>query len=97
MSKIENKETKQVEDLIRRTFPETEAYRYNSASIRVRVIDSRFANKTKAERERMVNPILAELPESTISDITVLLLLAPQEQATSLMNLEFERPTPSKL
>ena len=36
-------ETRQVEDVLRRVgFQQVDAYRYNTASIRVRVIDSRF-------------------------------------------------------
>lgn len=97
MSMLQTEETQTVEDVIRKRFPNVRAYRYNSASIRVRIIDDRFANTSKTERERMVNPILAELPEEIQSDITILLLLAPQETSTSMMNLEFEHPTPSRL
>jgi len=97
MNMVQTDETKQIEDAIRQAFPDVHAYRYNSASIRVRVIDERFRDKSKAERERMVDPVVAQLPDEIQSDITVLLLLAPQETTTSLMNLEFERPTPSRL
>jgi stress-induced morphogen len=90
-------ETTRIEEAIRSEFPDVEAYRYNSASIRVRVIDERFRDKSKAERERMVSSLLNQLPEETQSDITILLLLTPDETKESLMNLEFEHPTPSRL
>ena len=35
-------ESRQVEDLLRKEFPKTDVYRYNSASIRIRVIDPQF-------------------------------------------------------
>lgn len=90
-------ETRQIEDLLRSEFPEVHAYRYNSASIRVRVIDQRFGKVSKPDREKMVDPLLDKLPGDTQADITILLLLTPEETKTSLMNLEFEDPTPSSL
>jgi hypothetical protein len=49
------------------------------------------------ERERLVLPLIRQLPEDIQADITILLLLAPEEAGKSLMNLEFENPTPSRL
>lgn len=46
-------ETRQVEDLLRKAgFEKVDAYRYNSASIRLRVIDSRFERLSAERRER---------------------------------------------
>jgi stress-induced morphogen len=90
-------ETGRIESIIAKAFPAVDAYRYNSASIRVRIVDESFRGKSKAERERMVEPFLGTLPDKTQRDITILLLLAPEETTTSLMNLEFEHPTPSQL
>jgi stress-induced morphogen len=73
------------------------AYRYNSASIRVRVVDEAFRGKSRPERERMVLPVLEQLPEETLSEVMILLLLAPEELDDDLMNLEFENPSPSRL
>jgi stress-induced morphogen len=97
MSMLQTHETKQIEEAIRPSFPNVLAYRYNSASIRVRVVDERFSSKSRSERHRMLEPVLASLPEDTQSDITVLLLLSPNELGTSPMNVEFEHPTPSRL
>lgn len=90
-------ETRRIEDLLRPEFPDVRAYRYNSASIRVRVIDKRFARMSKPDREKLVDPLLEKLPEDTQSDITILLLLTPEEAKSSLMNLEFEDPSPTSL
>ncbi len=97
-------ETKKIEKLLREHFPDhppkypPTAYRYNSASIRVRVVSKQFAGKDRVERSEMVYPILEKnLPEDTWQDITLILLLAPAEVKDSLINLEFENPTPSSL
>jgi len=100
MSVLEQKktaETRQVEGLLKPHFAEVEAYRQNSASIRVRIIDSRFRGKSRTDREAMVLPLLEKLPEATQGDITVLLLLAPEERSSSMMNVEFEDPVQSSL
>src|SRR5271157_3388517 len=104
MAEWEEKKTKgtrKIESLFRTEFPQTDAYRFNSASIRVRVIDDRFEGKSIAEREAMVLPLLKKLPKKTRDDVLLLLTLAPSEQRTfnsqTLMNLEFEQPLPSRL
>ncbi len=55
-------ETRMIEALFRTDFPRTDAYRFNSASIRVRVIDDRFEGKSIAEREAMALPLLKNRP-----------------------------------
>ena len=99
--KKKTEETRRIESLFRKEFPGTDAYRFNSASIRVRVIDDRFEGKSIEEREAMVLPLFKKLPKKTRDDVLLLLTLAPSEQETSssqsLMNLEFEQPLPSRL
>ena len=94
-------ETRKIEALFRTDFPQTDAYRFNSASIRVRVIDDRFEGKSIAEREAMVLPLFKKLPKKTRDDVLLLLTLAPSEQRSfnsqTLMNLEFEKPLHSRL
>jgi hypothetical protein len=92
---LKTPETQQVEAVLRKKFRRTEAYRYNSASIRVRIIDKKFAGKSWSEREGMVFPLIETLPEETQADLMIVLMLAPDEVDDSLMNLEFERPAPS--
>jgi hypothetical protein len=98
-------ETRKVEEiLLSAGFQQVDAYRYNSASIRVRVIDSRFAGLPPDQRDAMVEPCLERLPERTQADIMNLFTFAPSElQQTSntfrefLLNTEFEDPSPSML
>ncbi len=94
-------ETRNVEAMLRPVFPRTDAYRFNSASIRVRVIDPRFAGKSNEERDAMVEPLLAQLPERTQADIINLITLSPDEAAGTgrkvLVNEEFEDPSESML
>ena len=101
MASIERKKTKETREIERALkasgFPDTVCYRHNSASIRIRIIDERFRGKSRVQRENMVLPILESLPESTQIDITILLLLAPDETDISMMNVEFEHPVKSTL
>ncbi len=97
-------ETEQIVQLLRPHFVKhpanypPAAYRYNSASIRVRVVDEIFRKKNLVERDKLVAPILEKnLPEETYSDIMILLLLAPEEIDESPANFEFEHPRPTRL
>lgn len=98
-------ETRHVEDVLRQAgFEKVDAYRYNSASIRVRVIDSRFEGCSPEQRDTLIEPHLENLPESTQADIISLFAFAPSDlQQTPktlrqfLLNTEFEEPSPSML
>ncbi len=98
-------ETRVVEDALRRAgFEQVDAYRYNSASIRVRVIDRRFQGMPTETRDAMVEPHLEQFPERTQADIMNLLTFAPSTlQQTPktfkefLLNAEFDDPSPSML
>ena len=98
-------ETRLVVDVLKRAgFGQVDAYRYNSASIRLRVIDPRFDGLPIEKRDAMVEPVLEQLPERTQADIMTLLTIAPSElQQTPktfrqcLLNLEFDDPSPSML
>lgn len=98
-------ETRKIEDQFKNAgFQQADAYRYNSASIRVRVVDPRFKGVNTDDRDKIVEPILDQLPESTQSDIITLLLFSPDEidhpnmkSRFYLINLEFDDPSPSML
>ena len=98
-------ETRHVESVLRSVgFEKVDAYRYNSASIRVRVIDSRFEGLAPEKRDAMVEPLLEQLPERTQADIMTLLTLAPSETLQTpktfrqfVKNTEFDDPSPSML
>jgi hypothetical protein len=74
-----------------------EAYRRNSASVRVRVIDPDFKGKGVIQREDMVWNLLDRLPDEVRGDITMLVLETPDEVEKSLSSREYENPTPSLL
>ena len=98
-------ETRQVEEILRNAgFDQVDAYRYNSASIRVRVIDPRFEQLSYEKRDAMVEPHLEQLPERTQADIMSLFTFAPsdlrqprQNLREFMMNAEFDDPSPSIL
>ena len=98
-------ETRRIEEVIRTAgFEQADAYRYNSASIRVRVIDARFEGLPTEKRDAMVEPCLESLPERTQADIMSLFTFAPAELQHNprairqlLRNTEFEEPSPSIL
>jgi len=95
-------ETRKIEDRLRAAgFAQVDAYRFNSASIRIRVIDPRFEGKPGSERQDMVFPVVDELPKRTREDILLLLTMAPSELGGPnrhlLVNQEFEHPLPSGL
>ena len=98
-------ETRLVEDVLRKAgFEKVDAYRYNPASIRVRVIDSRFEGRDSDKRDAIVEPYLEQLPERTQADIMNLFTFAPSDLQNSpktfrtfFLNAEFEEPSPSIL
>jgi stress-induced morphogen len=96
---LKTDQSRQVEAALRPHYPRTDAYRYNSASIRVRVIDPRFEGLSLEERDALVEPYLKQLPEEIQDDIMNLLTVTPEEiegfSRQALLNLEFEDPSRS--
>ena len=94
-------ETRKVEDFLRTLLDRADAYRYNTAVIRLRVVDPRFEGMPFDDRDELVEPSIHMLPKDTRDDIVTLLTLAPSEltgyNRRSLINLEFDDPTPSQL
>ena len=61
--------------------------------IRIRIVDDRFKRLSKPQRhDDAWNFIADQLTDDDLQDISVLLLLSPSEQKSSLMNLEFDDP-----
>ena len=69
-------------------------YRYNPASIRVRIVDAVFHGRSKGERHDYAMRFLRKLPDDVLAQISILLCLEPGE--TSLLDLEFHDPTQSQ-
>lgn len=94
-------ESRQVEEVLRAAgFDQVDAYRYNPASIRVRVTDPRFEGLSPEKRDELVEPHLEQLPERTQADIMSLYTLAPSERKLPpwsfrgyLKNIEFDDPS----
>jgi hypothetical protein len=97
ISEQKTSDVDQIVEVLGREFSGASVYRYNPASLRVRVLDERFRGRTIPEREQLVRPLLSRLPREIQAEITILLLIAPDEASSSLMNLEFENPSPSML
>ena len=93
-----------VEERLGQHFEQVDSYRYNSASIRLRVIDKRFEGMSREKRDAMVEEQLDKLPPETQRDIVTLFTFAPAEltrTATTfrefMQNTEFENPSPTML
>jgi len=76
---------------------EIEAYRQNSVSVRIRIINPEFRDKSRGDREDTVWAHLNALPEEVASEISLLLLLTEEEARRSLANADFDDPIPSRL
>jgi stress-induced morphogen len=74
---------------------EVEVYRYSPVSVRARIIDSDFRGKSRSERHKTVWPLLHPLDEDTLGDLTMLLLLTPEERE-SMSSREFDDPIRSR-
>lgn len=73
-----------------------ELYRQNSGSIRVRIIDQRFAKMSRPRRHDEVWDFLADrLDDDTLQEISVLLPIGPAERDSSFMSMEFDHPVKS--
>lgn len=65
--------------------------------MRIRIIDPAFAGLSRAEREEEVWAALDNLPDDAIAEISLLLLLTPDEAKKSFASYEFDHPIPSRL
>lgn len=72
-------------------------YRHNPVSVRVRIVDPGFADRSKVDRHNAVWKYLDVLPDEVQSALSSLTLLTPEETSKSFANLEFEDPVPSGL
>ena len=74
-----------------------EGRRHNPVSIRLRIIDLDFQGVDRLDREPEIWSLLKQLPEEVFVNITMLLLLTPDEAEHSLASQEFDHPVPSLL
>jgi hypothetical protein len=73
-----------------------DAYRYNPACVRIRVIDPDFKGMDRVDRDTLIRTFLETLPDDVQGEISMLVLVTPGERKTSLANQEFEHPVPSR-
>ena len=97
-----DEQVQQILDLLtayERTHPQAqfEGRRHNPVSIRLRIIDPDFQGMDRIEREPAVWKLLRQLPEEVFVNITMLLLLTPEETEHSLASQEFDHPIPSRV
>ena len=74
-----------------------EGRRHNPVSIRLRIIDPDFQGMDRIEREPAIWKFLSKPPEEVFVNITMLLLLTPEETKHSLASQEFDHPIPSRV
>jgi stress-induced morphogen len=72
-------------------------YRRNSVSVRIRIVDPDFAGISKADRHELIWKQFSELDDEVLAEVSILLLLTPEETPKSFANLEFEDPVPSRI
>ena len=100
MARRITKETQLVERVMKEHFPNypadfpPAAYLYNSASIRLRIVDKGFQSVPVYERLDLVNPVIHMLPKQTQQKIIFVSLVSPNELEMSSSNYEFEHPSP---
>lgn len=70
-------------------------YRYNPASIRVKIIDNTFQGWSKGKRHDYAWRFLSRLSDDVLAQISVLVCLEPGESAS--LDLAFHEPTRSSL
>jgi hypothetical protein len=71
-----------------------EVRRRSDVSIRIRIIDPDFKRLDLVEREEELWPLLETLPEDVLTQITMLILVTPDEKETSFASMEFDDPAP---
>ncbi|MCE7981660.1 MAG: hypothetical protein DYG89_10740 [Caldilinea sp. CFX5] len=71
--------------------------RRHGVFLAIRIVDPAFYGVFWADREDEVWSLLQQLPDEIFANISLLLLLTPDEVATSGANIEFENPTPWSL
>ncbi len=92
---LRDRDSERVEEELRAAgFAQVDAYRFNKASIRVRVVDPRFAGMPFTGREGLVNPALEGLPRRIFRDLLMVLMVSPDRDDPRQVPLEAEFEAP---
>jgi stress-induced morphogen len=91
-------EIQQCLEAYQRDHPQSELafYRRSPRSVRIRVIDPRFAGMRRVERHREISRYLAPLVLETKNAIGLVVAVTPSELTSSGSNREFEDPSPAE-
>ena len=65
-------------------------HRQNNAILKVRIIDPDFQEMDRVQREDVIWKYFDSLPEDTMNQIMIVLLITPKETKRSMANMDFE-------
>jgi hypothetical protein len=93
---MDDSDCKRIWDLLRNEFERVDVYRYGPGSIRVRVVDPRFALLNTAERDAVVSLWLDPLEDDVQAEILMFLAMTPEEHLAgsyrATQSAEFDHP-----
>jgi hypothetical protein len=72
-------------------------YRASPANVHIRILDPDFRGVDIPERDDMAWEVLDELPDEVVSDISVVLLLPPEERDAYQLSREFDTAPRSRV
>ena len=67
-----------------------EVNRKSPVTIYVRILNPEFSGQNRVERHKEIWPLLRGLPDETLSELGMLILLTPEEKLTSQSSRNFE-------
>ena len=70
-----------------------DCYRQSKSNIRLRVIDESYAGQLIKSRHQSLWKVLENLSLEDRNQVTLMVLLTPEETADSIVNYEFENPS----
>ena len=74
---------------------EIEAYRQDSANVRLRIVDANFKGMSLMDRHNSIWASIDHLPLGVLSQVSILLPLTPDEKTISFASQDFDDPVPS--
>src|SRR5207244_950501 len=76
---------------------EFSVFRSSPANVHIRILDPDVRGVDIPERDDMAWEVLDELPDEVVSDISVVLLLPPEDRDAYELSREFDTPTRSRV
>jgi stress-induced morphogen len=69
-------------------------YRRSRFALRIRIIDPDFAGLDRVDRDELIREYIKSVPDEVMDELSMLLLLTPDEVEQSIANFDFENPEP---